>query len=91
MARDVEALVLMMDANIARFEKAMNRAEGRFDKTANSIEKRQQRLDRSLSNLGGKMGDFARPAQIGATVALGAITALSYQGREAGGGREWSL
>ncbi|MBJ7319341.1 MAG: phage tail tape measure protein [Brevundimonas sp.] len=79
MARDVEALVLMMDANIARFEKAMNRAEGRFDKTANSIEKRQQRLDRSLSNLGGKMGDFARPAQIGATVALGAITALSYQ------------
>lgn len=79
MARDVEALVLLMDANINKFIKRMDDADRKFDRTANAIERRQRQLDKSLADLGQKAGDFAKPVQIGATLALGAITAMSYE------------
>lgn len=60
-------------------EKSLQKAQGRFDKTADAIERRQRQLDRNLANLGREAGNFARPVQLAASVALGAITALSYQ------------
>lgn len=79
MAEDINALVLTMSADIRRLEKSLNQGQRAFDRTANAIEKRQRELDRNLSNLGSKVGNFARPVQLAATVALGAITAMSYQ------------
>lgn len=79
MAEDINALVLTLSADIRRLEKSLNQGQRTFDRTANAIEKRQRELDRNLSNLGSKMGNFARPVQLAATVALGAITAMSYQ------------
>lgn len=79
MARDVESLVLRMSADIRSMEKQLQKAQGSFDRTANNIERRQRQLDRNLSQLGREVGNFARPVQIAAGVALGALTALSYQ------------
>lgn len=79
MARDVESLVLTMSADIRRLEKSLAQGQRTFDKTADAIERRQRQLDKSLANLGREAGNFARPVQLAATVALGAITALSYQ------------
>jgi hypothetical protein len=79
MARDVESLVLRMSADIRSMEKQLQKAQGSFDRTANNIERRQRQLDRNLANLGREAGNFARPVQIAAGLALGALTALSYQ------------
>lgn len=79
MARDVESLVLRMSADIRSMEKALSRAQSGFDRTADAIERRQRQLDRNLANLGREAGNFAQPIQAGAALALGAITALSYQ------------
>lgn len=79
MSEDINALVLTMSADIRRLEKSLTQGQRTFDRTANAIEKRQRELDRNLSNLGSKVGNFARPVQLAATVALGAITAMSYQ------------
>lgn len=78
MARDIESLVLTMSADISRLSKQLDRAQGKFDSTANAIERRQRQLDRNLANLGREAANFARPVQLAATVALGAITAMSY-------------
>lgn len=78
MARDIESLVLTMSADISKLSKQMDRAQGKFDSTANAIERRQRQLDRNLANLGREAANFARPVQLAATVALGAITAMSY-------------
>lgn len=78
MARDVESLVLSMSADIRRLEKNLNQGQRSFDKTADAIERRQRTLDKNLANLGREAGNFARPVQVAATVALGAITAFSY-------------
>lgn len=79
MARDVEALVLVMDANINKFIKRMDDSEKKFDRTARNIERRQRDLDKNLERLGAKAGDLYRPVQIGAALATGAIVALSYE------------
>src|SRR5690606_23296627 len=79
MARDIESLVLTMSADIRRMEKSLAQGQRTFDKTADAIERRQRQLDKNLGNLGREMGNFARPVQLAATVALGAITAMSYQ------------
>lgn len=79
MARDIESLVLTMSADIRRMEKSLAQGQRSFDRTADAIERRQRELDRNLANLGSKVGNFARPVQLAATVALGAITAMSYQ------------
>jgi len=79
MARDIESLVLTMSADIRRMEKSLVQGQRSFDRTADAIERRQRELDRNLANLGSKVGNFARPVQLAATVALGAITAMSYQ------------
>lgn len=79
MARDIESLVLMMSADIRGMQKALNQGQRSFDKTADAIERRQRQLDKNLANLGREAGNFARPVQLAATVALGALTALSYQ------------
>lgn len=79
MARDIESLVLTMSADIRRMEKSLAQGQRTFDKTADAIERRQRQLDKNLANLGREMGNFARPVQLAATVALGAITAMSYQ------------
>lgn len=79
MARDVEALVLLMDANINKFTRKLEEAQGKFDKAANGIERRQRELDKRLGQLGAKAGDLYRPVQIGAALATGAIVALSYE------------
>lgn len=79
MARDVEALVLLMDANINKFIKKMDDSEKKFDRTARNIERRQRDLDKNLAQLGAKAGDLYRPVQIGAALATGAIVALSYE------------
>jgi len=79
MARDIESLVLTMGADIRRMEKSLAQGQRSFDRTADAIERRQRELDRNLANLGSKVGNFARPVQLAATVALGAITAMSYQ------------
>ena len=79
MARDVESLVLTLSADIRRMEKSLAQGQRTFDKTADAIERRQRQLDKNLANLGREMGNFARPVQLAATVALGAITAMSYQ------------
>lgn len=79
MARDVEALVLLMDANINKFIKKMDDSEKKFDRTARNIERRQRDLDKNLERLGAKAGDLYRPVQIGAALATGAIVALSYE------------
>ncbi|WP_461344462.1 hypothetical protein, partial [Brevundimonas sp. GN22] len=78
MARDLESLVLTMSADISKLSKQLDRAQGKFDSTANAIERRQRQLDKNLASLGREVGNFARPAQVAATVALGAITAMSY-------------
>lgn len=79
MARDVEALVLLMDANINKFTRKLEEAQGKFDKTARAIERRQRELDKNLARLGAKAGDLYRPVQVGAALATGAIVALSYE------------
>lgn len=79
MARDVEALVLLMDANINKFTRKLEEAQGKFDKAANGIERRQRELDKRLGQLGAKAGDLYRPVQLGAALATGAIVALSYE------------
>lgn len=79
MARDLESLVLTMSADFRRMEKELARGQRNFDKTADAIERRQRQLDKSLSQLGSKFGDFAAPVQTASALALGAITALSYQ------------
>lgn len=79
MATEVESLVLRMEANISRMEKQLRQGQRTFDKTADAIERRQRTLDKNLSRLGETAGNFARPVQLAATVALGAITAFSYQ------------
>lgn len=79
MARDDVALVLQMSADIRRLEKSLDRGQRKFDQTANAMERRQRELDRNLAKLGQTAGNFARPVQLAATVALGAITAFSYQ------------
>jgi hypothetical protein len=79
MARDVEALVLLMDANINKFTRKLEEAQGKFDKAANSIERRQREMDKRLAQLGAKAGDLYRPVQVGAALATGAIVALSYE------------
>ncbi|HEY1071508.1 hypothetical protein [Brevundimonas sp.] len=79
MARDIESLVLTMSADIRRMEKSLAQGQRTFDKTADAIERRQRQLDKNLANLGREAGNFARPVQLAATVALGAITAMSYQ------------
>ena len=79
MARDVESLVLQMSADVRRLEKALDQGQRKFDRTANAIEARQRALDKNLAKLGQTAGNFARPVQLAATVALGAITAFSYQ------------
>lgn len=79
MARDVESLVLLMSADVRRLEKQLSQGQRSFDKAADAIERRQRQLDKNLSKLGSEVGNFARPAQLAATVALGAITAMSYQ------------
>lgn len=79
MARDMESLVLMMSADIRGMQKALANGQRSFDRTADAIERRQRQLDKNLANLGREAGNFARPVQLAATVALGAITALSYQ------------
>lgn len=79
MARDIESLVLTMSADIRRMEKSLAQGQRTFDKTADAIERRQRQLDKNLANLGREMGNFAQPVQLAATVALGAITAMSYQ------------
>jgi len=78
MARDIESLVLTMSADISKLSKQLDRAQGKFDSTANAIERRQRQLDRNLAILGREAANFARPVQLAATVALGAITAMSY-------------
>lgn len=78
MARDIESLVLQMNADISKMTRQLDKAQGNFDRTANAIERRQRQLDKSLANLGREAGNFARPVQMAATVALGAITAMSY-------------
>ncbi|WP_292052161.1 hypothetical protein, partial [Brevundimonas sp. UBA5866] len=78
MARDIESLVLRMSADISKLSKQLDRAQGKFDKTADSIERRQRQLDKNLANLGREAANFARPVQLAASVALGAITAMSY-------------
>ncbi|WP_336968354.1 hypothetical protein [Brevundimonas aurantiaca] len=79
MARDVEALVLLMDANINKFTRKLEEAHAKFDKAANSIERRQREMDKRLAQLGAKAGDLYRPVQVGAALATGAIVALSYE------------
>jgi len=80
MARDqLEALVLTMSADFRRMEKELARGQRNFDKTADAIERRQRQLDKNLSQLGSKFGNFAAPVQTASALALGAITALSYQ------------
>lgn len=79
MARDVEALVLLMDANINKFTRKLEEAQGKFDKAANSIERRQREMDKRLAQLGARAGDLYRPVQVGAALATGAIVALSYE------------
>lgn len=80
MARDqLETLVLAMSADFRRMEKEMARGERNFNRTADSIERRQRQLDKNLSQLGSQFGNFAAPVQTASALALGAITALSYQ------------
>lgn len=79
MARDIESLVLTMSADFRRMEKELARGQRNFDKTADAIERRQRQLDKNLSQLGSKFGNFAAPVQTASALALGAITALSYQ------------
>lgn len=80
MARDqLETLVLAMSADFRRMEKEMARGERNFNRTADSIERRQRQLDKNLSQLGSQFGNFATPVQTASALALGAITALSYQ------------
>lgn len=79
MARDLESLVLSMSADVRKMEKALAQGQRSFDKTADAIERRQRQLDKNLANLGREAGNFARPVQLAASVALGALTALSYQ------------
>lgn len=79
MARDLESLVLTMSADFRRMEKELARGQRNFDKTADAIERRQRQLDKNLSQLGSKFGDFAAPVQTASALALGAITVLSYQ------------
>lgn len=79
MARDLESLVLTMSADFRRMEKELARGQRNFDKTADAIERRQRQLDKNLSQLGSKFGSFAAPVQTASALALGAITALSYQ------------
>ncbi|WP_312814459.1 hypothetical protein [Brevundimonas sp.] len=78
MAGDINTLVLQMNADISKMSKQLDRAQGKFDSTANAIERRQRQLDKNLANLGRDAANFARPVQIASTVALGAITAMSY-------------
>lgn len=79
MARDLESLVLTMSADFRRMEKELARGQRNFDKTADAIERRQRQLDKNLAQLGSKFGNFAAPVQTASALALGAITALSYQ------------
>lgn len=79
MARDVEALVLLMDANINKFTRKLEEAHAKFDKAANGIERRQREMDKRLAQLGAKAGDLYRPVQVGAALTTGAIVALSYE------------
>lgn len=77
MAKDVEQLVIQMSADIRRMEKALDRAQGKFDKTAREMERRKRELDRSLSELGSTIGTGLGRASVAAGLALGAITVMS--------------
>lgn len=79
MARDIESLVLTMSADFRRMEKELARGQRNFDRTADAIERRQRQLDKNLSQFGSQLGNFAAPVQTASALALGAITALSYQ------------
>ena len=77
---EIEKLLVRVEANAAQFEgqmKRINRALGNSQKDAQrELRKINRDFDRAWSNAGRSM---YQPIQLGATVALGAITAMSYQ------------
>lgn len=85
MARDLEQLVLTLSADIRGMEKALGRAQGKFDKTARDIEKRQRELDKNLSRLGEGLGAGLGRASLVASTALGAIIGYSVKTAAAAG------
>ena len=79
MALTVEELVLTMSADVRRMEKALDRAQGKFDKTARDIEKRQRELDKNLEKLGSAAGAGLGRLSGAAALAFGAITGYSIK------------
>ena len=78
-ATDTERLLLEMSAQINGFERALDRASGKFDKTARVIEARQRDLDRNLEKLGSSLGVGLGRASLLATTAFAAIIGYSVK------------
>lgn len=62
-----EQLVATLSANIRKFEKSMDRASGKANKTFTKIEKRGKTLQRRLSAINPKFARFLGPAAVLAT------------------------
>lgn len=77
--RDLETLVIGLEAKLSTFEKSMNRAYPIADRAASQIERRFQRAESTLASFGkGFAGSFSPQALIG-SLSIGAIAAFTRQ------------
>lgn len=78
MAVDVERLVLEMDANVRKFENALNRSNQLSDRRLTSIERRFAQSERKVSRSAGAMADNVRNAIAGIAVAAAIREVAQY-------------
>lgn len=71
-ATDIERLIVSLEANVNKFNKAFDKARADGDRVLGAIEDRASRAERAISQSFGRMGEAAK----GAATAIGAALSL---------------
>ena len=85
MATDVERLVYQMSADLNRFEKSFNKARSIADRDMSAIERRHDRMNRTIATSGDRLSLSLRNsiAAIGVAAAVGEVQDLADAWTEA--------